>query len=203
MLLICYDKHNKRIACGRYVEVFTVYFKKPGPRNTQATIDLALQTARERGIKHIVVASTSGRTAMLLAHCHDLRVVCVTHVYGFSENGKNEMEEQVRLELQQRGVHVLTTTHVLSGVERGISAQSGGMYPAEIMSNTLRMLGQGTKVCVEIAIMALDTGLIPHGDAVIAIGGTGAGADTAAIVTPAHAQHVFKTKLHEILCKPY
>jgi len=179
-----------------------MYFKKPGPSNTQATIDLALQTAREKRVKHIVVASCSGKTAMLLANCHDLHIVCVTHVYGFSENGKNEMEENVRLELQQKGIHVLSTTHVLSGVERGISTQSGGMYPAEIMSNTLRMLGQGTKVCVEIAIMALDAGLIPHGDAIIAIGGTGKGADTAIVMTPAHAQHVFKTKIHEILCKP-
>ena len=179
-----------------------MYFKKSGPSNTRATIDLALQTARERGIKHIVVASTSGKTAMLLAACRDLRIVCVTHVYGFSENGKNEMEENVRIDLQQQGVHVLSTTHVLSGVERGISTQSSGMYPAEIISNALRMLGQGTKVCVEVAIMALDAGLIPHGDAVIAIGGTGAGADTAVIMTPAHAQHVFKTKIHEILCKP-
>ena len=180
-----------------------MYFQKPGPGNTQATIGLALQTAREKGIQHIVVASCSGRTAKFLTNCHELRIVCVTHVYGFSENGKNEMEESVRLELQQHGMHVLSTTHVLSGVERGISAQSGGMYPAEIMANTLRMFGQGTKVCVEVAIMALDAGLIPYGAAVIAIGGTGKGADTAIIMTPAHAQHVFKTKIHEILCKPY
>ena len=179
-----------------------MYFTKPGPGNTRATIDLTLQTAGEKGIKHIVVASNSGKTALLLAGCPDLNIVCVTHVYGFSENGKNELEESDRLELQRQGVRVLSTTHVLSGVERGISAQSGGMYPAEIISNTLRMLGQGIKVCVEIAIMALDAGLIPHGDAVIAIGGTVAGADTAVIITPAHAQQVFKTKIHEILCKP-
>jgi len=151
----------------------------------------------------VVDTSTDEEAAMLLAGSSDLRIVCVTHAYGYPENGKNKLEESVRLDLQQQGVHVLSTTHVLSGVERGISSQSKGMYPAEIMANTLRMLGEGTKVCVEISIMALDAGLIPHGDAVIAIGGTGTGADTAVIMTPAHAQHVFKTKIHEILCKPY
>ena len=77
------------------------------------------------------------------------------------------------------------------------------MYPAEIMSGTLRMFGQGIKVCVEISIMALDAGAIPHGENVIAVTGTGRGADTAAILTPAHAAKVFKTKIHEIICKPY
>ena len=70
------------------------------------------------------------------------------------------------------------------------------------MAFTLRMLSQGVKVCVEIAIMALDADLIPLGDRIIAIGGTGNGADTATILTPSHAASVFETKIHEILCKP-
>lgn len=51
--------------------------------------------------------------------------------------------------------------------------------------------------------MALDAGAIPHGENVIAVTGTDKGADTAATLTPAHAAKVFKTKIHEIICKPY
>jgi hypothetical protein len=64
------------------------------------------------------------------------------------------------------------------------------------------MLGQGVKVCVEISISALDAGLIPFGKPVITVAGTGRGADTAALLTPAHANAIFETRIHEILCKP-
>lgn len=179
-----------------------MYFGKSGRENTEATIRLALKAAEETGIQSIIVASVTGYTASLLVGTGK-NIVCVTHADGFKEPGVNEMPFEERERLVAAGVKVLTTTHVLSGVERGISTQSGGMYPAEVMANTLRMLGQGAKVCVEIAVMALDAGMIPYGDKVIAIGGTGRGADTAAILTPAHAKEIFNTRIHEIICKPH
>ena len=62
--------------------------------------------------------------------------------------------------------------------------------------------GQGVKVCVEIAVMALDAGLIPHGEEIIVVAGSGRGADTAVIMHPAHANNILETKINEILCKP-
>jgi len=178
-----------------------MYFETAGKGNTQETIQLALQQARACGTRHIVIASKGGESARLLIGA-DCNVVCVTHVNGFEENGKNFMSPEVRGELQGAGIQVLTTSHVLSGVERGISTKFGGIYPAEVMSHTLRMFGQGTKVCVEAAIMALDAGLIPYGERIIAIGGTDRGVDTALVLTPAHAQRVFETRIHEVICKP-
>jgi hypothetical protein len=67
---------------------------------------------------------------------------------------------------------------------------------------SLRILGQGFKVCVEISSMALDAGLIPYGIEVITVGGTGRGADTATVVLPAHSNQFFETKVKEIICKP-
>lgn len=178
-----------------------MYFTANGRKNTEETIRLALGAADGSGIRNIVVASVTGYTASLLCGTGK-NVVCVTHADGYANPGVNELPAGEREKLTRAGVTVLTATHVLSGVERGISTGSGGMYPAEIMSNTLRMLGQGMKVCVEIAIMALDAGAIPYGERIIAIGGTGRGADTAAILTPAHANAVFDTRIHEIICKP-
>jgi len=40
-------------------------------------------------------------------------------------------------------------------------------------------------VCVEIAGMALDAGLVPYGKEIIAVAGSGTGADTAIVITPA------------------
>lgn len=178
-----------------------MYFKKQGSENTSQTLELAVAAARRGQIGHVVVASNSGKTALPLLDA-GLSVVCVTHAYGYPEKGKNEMPDEVRERLQAAGVRVLTTSHVLSGVERGISNRSKGMYPAEIIANALRMFGQGTKVCVEVATMALDAGLIPYGERIVSIGGTGRGADTAVIMTPAHAADFFETFIHEIICKP-
>ena len=93
-------------------------------------------------------------------------------------------------------------TAALSGAERGLSRKYSGIYPVEIVANTLRMLGQGTKVCVEIAMMALDNGAIAYGRQVIAVGGTGRGADTVCRLTPDYTADLLGTRIHEILCKP-
>jgi hypothetical protein len=50
--------------------------------------------------------------------------------------------------------------------------------------------------------MALGAGLIPYGKDVIAIAGTGAGADTAVVVRPAHSRQFFETRVREVICKP-
>jgi hypothetical protein len=178
-----------------------MYWKSAGVANTAGTIDLALKKAATLGINDIVVASGSGKTAILLAE-KAANVVCVTHAYGFEQPGQNEMTDEMRCRLNDQGIKVLTTTHVLSGAERGISRKFGGTYPVEIMAQTLRMFGQGVKVCVEITVMALDAGLIPYDKDIIAIAGTGTGADTAVIIRPAHAATIFDTQIREIICKP-
>lgn len=179
-----------------------MYFNERGKANTEKTVELAIKAAKEKNIKNIVVASCSGDTVKLIKDNKDLNITCVTHAYGFQGSGQNEMSDNVREELKSMGIKVLTTTHVLSGAERGISTKFGGVNPVEIIAHALRMLGQGTKVCVEVAVMALDSGFIPYGEKVIAIGGTGVGADTAVVITPAHANNIFSTKIHEIICKP-
>ena len=178
-----------------------MYFEKAGPVNTTQTIQLALKRAKELDIKHIVVASNTGETAKNLVAC-ELTVVCVTHHVGFAEPGHDEMSAEMKAYLTNEGLKILTTTHLFAGVDRAVRNKFGGVYPAEIMAQTLRILGQGVKVAVEISSMALDAGLIPHGEKVISIGGTGKGADAAIIIKPEHSNHLFETKVLEIICKP-
>ncbi|MDA8334356.1 MAG: hypothetical protein M0Z41_05060 [Peptococcaceae bacterium] len=178
-----------------------MYWPEKGPVNTGPTVELALARAGELGVGHLVVASNSGQTARLLVG-KGFQVVCVTHHVGFTGPGKDEMPGEVRRELADAGVRLLTTTHLLAGVDRGVRNQFGGVYPAEIIAQSLRLLGQGLKVCVEVSVMALDAGLIPAGREVVAVAGTGAGADTAAVILPSHASHFFATRVKEIVCKP-
>ncbi|MBP1765664.1 MAG: hypothetical protein H6Q65_2722 [Firmicutes bacterium] len=173
-----------------------VYWEEAGPQNTDATITAALTAAKEKGISYIVVASTSGDTALKLAEqAAGQQVVCVSHAYGTSEPGVNEMAKEARDRLRNIGVEVYAAAHVLSGAERAISRRFSGAYPVEIVAHSLRMLGQGVKVCVEISIMALDKDIV-------VVAGSGKGADTAVIIRPAHAINLFDTYIKEIICKP-
>ncbi|MGS0765191.1 pyruvate kinase alpha/beta domain-containing protein [Syntrophomonas curvata] len=178
-----------------------MFWEKPGPQNTDATLQAAVKRAGELGLRHLVVASCSGSTALKLPDS-GLDIVCVTHHVGFAGPGQDEMPEQNRQLLLKRGVKILTTTHLLAGVDRSLRKQFGGVYPAEIIAQTLRTLGQGVKVAVEIACMAKDAGLIPHGVEVVSVGGSAQGADAAIVVAPAHSNNFFSTEIREIICMP-
>ncbi|MDD3894671.1 MAG: pyruvate kinase alpha/beta domain-containing protein [Syntrophomonadaceae bacterium] len=181
-----------------------MYWEQTGQINTDNTIKIAAAAAQEHGIDHIVIASNTGATveALLKNDITGINIVAVTHHYGFSAPGECEMSPAVRTDLIQKGIQVYTGTHLFAGVNRGIRNQFGGVYPAEIMAQTLRMFGQGIKVAVEIAVMALDAGLIPYGEDIISIGGTVKGADSAIIIRPAHSNHIFDTTVKEIIAMP-
>ncbi|AHF07689.1 pyruvate kinase alpha/beta domain-containing protein [Desulfitobacterium metallireducens] len=178
------------------------YFEKPGSENSSEVVRLTLKRARELEISTFVVASNSGATAELFLD-QGVQVVCVTHHVGFAGPGVDEMDKERRNSLEERGVKVLTTTHLFAGIDRALRLQNGGLYPAEIVAQTLRLFGPGVKVGIECSVMALDAGLIEFGEKVIAIGGTGRGADSAIVLTPNHSNSFFKTKVHEIICKPF
>ena len=178
-------------------------YSNAGKQNTRGTVELAVARAKALHINHVLVASCSGATAgLVLEMGKGLETVCVTHHNGFQNPGENEMDPLVRQNLIQQGVKLLTATHFFAGADRALRNQFGGVYPAEIMAQTLRIMGQGLKVAVEIAVMALDAGLIPYGQEVVSIGGTVEGADTAIVVLPAHSKNFFKTEVREIICMP-
>jgi len=184
----------------------TTYFVKPGPENTDAAVAAALDRARELGLEDVVAASNTGVTAralldgLALRKMRDVNLVVVTHHVGFRSPGEDEMEPEVRGELARAGARLLTTTHLFGGVERAVTSKFGGLYPGGLIAHTLRLFGQGVKVAVEVAVMALDAGLIPHGRPVMALGGTGRGADTALVVRPSHARTFFESRVVEIVC---
>ena len=182
-----------------------VYFTEPGEKNTVHTLNLAKQRADELGIKDIIIATTRGgtaREAIKIFDAKEYNVIFVTHMAGFRGIGMQEFPDDLKKELISKGYKVLTCMHALSGVERAYRKKYGYLGPAEIMAITLRLFGEGTKVCVEIVLMAADAGLISMENDVIAIAGTGIGADTAFVIKPAHTSNVFDLTVREIICKP-
>jgi hypothetical protein len=182
----------------------TIYFDKPGPANTERTLEIVAKKASESGISTILVASTTGETGLkALEKIQGKNVVVVTHSTGFKEPNLQELREENRVAIESRGGKILTCMHAFGGPNRAIRIKLGTYALDEIVAYVLRTLGQGFKVCVEISLMAADAGLVKVGEPCIAVGGTGRGADTAVVLSPANAQNFLDIKIHEILCKPY
>jgi len=179
------------------------YFKKPGPSNTAHTLEVARERADQLGVKTILVATTSGETGVQAAEqFQDYDVIVVTHSTGFREVNVQELTEENRAAIEAAGAKLLTCQHALGGVNRAVRKKLGTYLTDEIIAYTLRIFGQGVKVCAEIAMMVADAGLVRVGEPCIAIGGTGQGADTAVVLIPANAQQFFDMRVMEILAKP-
>ena len=179
-----------------------MYFDRPGKDNTDQVLTLAAGRAKALSINEVVVATTTGDTANRAVEIFDgPKITAVTYHSGFKEPFKNEMSADGRAELQNKGVTVVAASHALSGVERAIANKHSGVYPVLIIADTLRLFGQGIKVAVEVSVMAADAGALSGND-IIAIGGSGRGADAALVLKPAHQNNFFDMRIREIICKP-
>jgi len=196
------------------MELKTVYFEKPGKENTEEVFRIAKQRAKELHINTILVASTTGVTAVKAMEVFNgMRVIVITHSTGYKEPDFQEFTEENRKIVESKGGIILTATHAFGGLGRAMRQsdipQATATYVIEdIVATTLRVFGQGMKVVCEIATMAADSGLVRTDEDVIAIAGTGVsdwgrGADTAVVLQPNNAHFFFNTRVKEILCKPH
>lgn len=180
-----------------------LYFPKPGPENTHHVLSMAAIRSEELGIENIVVATTSGETGLAAAKIfHSKNLVIVTHSTGFLRPDFQELNPELRQEIEQLGGKILTCQHAFGGVARAVRKKFGTYELEELMAYTLRIFGEGVKVAIEIALMAADAGLISTRDLCLSVGGTDRGADAALILRPANAQNFFNMRVVEILAKP-
>jgi len=181
------------------------YFEKGGSGNTKETVRLAKERATELGIRDVVVASSHGGTAIEVAKAFrglSVNIVAVTICEGYRDQGWTMTEEE-RKKLVESGVKVLTGIHALGDdVGSAFTEKRGGTTVNEVVRDTLYRFSQGMKVAVEIALMASDAGLIPVDKEVIAIAGSGEGADPAILIQPAYPRKFHDLKIKEIIAKP-
>jgi len=186
------------------MELKTTYFENPGRENTEEVLRIVRQRAKELGIKTIVVASTVGDTAVKATEVFSgFKVIAVSHVAGFRAPNSQEFTEENRKIVESRGGIVFTTTHLFSGLSAAMRKKFNTYVIGDIVANTLRIFGQGMKVVCEITATAADGGLVHTDEDIIAIGGTGRGADTAVVLRPVNSNDFFDLKVKEILCKPH
>ncbi|MBD3194956.1 MAG: hypothetical protein GF317_07880 [Candidatus Lokiarchaeota archaeon] len=186
----------------------STYFEKQGPENSDKALNIAKKNADKLGIKDIIVASTTGTTAEKLSNYFnpvEFNLVVVTHSYYFTGTKlRQEFDEEKMKKLKSEGLKFLIATHSMSGVERALRIKRQPWMPVDLIAKLIRdQFSQGTKVCIEIATMAVDAGLIPDLDRdIICIGGTGRGADTVCLIKPAPTSEFNNLRVKAIFCKP-
>ncbi len=180
------------------MESEVVYYESVRTDNTETTFDLVRKKLNTSGIKKLVLASTTGVTAKKAVDFFkemDVKIVVVAHQYGFLRETNRFPQELVKT-IRKAGHEVHFGTMLFHTEDF-----YGSSIPT-IMANLLRCFSQGTKVCFEIALMATDAGLLASGEKVIAIAGTGRGADTALVMQAASSRNLKRLKVNEIVCKP-
>lgn len=186
----------------------TYYFDRPGPENTADAARFAVERARDLGLRKVVVASTSGQSALIFLESlkgTGLDLVVVTHVVGFSKPGEWEFSPAAADTLRKGGATIVTGTHALSGLERAISRSQriGGGSRTEAIAEALRRtIAIGLKVAVECVLIATDQGVLRIDEEVIAAGGTNSGTDTVCVIRPSHTSSFFDLQVREIICMP-
>jgi hypothetical protein len=183
-----------------------VYFEKPGRVNTLQVLSLVKERAQARGIQKVVLASVRGEAARAAVQAFEgsgLKLVVIPWQFGFGLKGnrgdRQPFPRELVTDLEGKGHKVHFGTMLFH------TENLYGTKTPEAMGNLLRIFGQGTKVCVEIIMMATDGGCIEAGEKVIAVASTGSGgggADTALVATAAPSTDVTRLCVHEIVCKP-
>jgi hypothetical protein len=183
----------------------TVYFEKPGKANTEACLDIVLNEVEENGYKNVVVASTTGETGIMFSEAlkgSGVNLIVITHSAGFKEPNTMEMPAEARQRILDEGATVFTGPMVTHSLDTAFTGKFSGSNLSQVVAESLRRFGQGTKVCCECVMMATDGGLLPEGVETLAVAGTARGADTVLVVRATASKRFLDLKVHELLAKP-
>ncbi len=181
----------------------TTYFTQTGKDNTRKVLELASARMKSLQLKKAVVSTTQGYSGVEAAGFFSAdQLICVSHVTGFSQPNEQQITPENREWLYAQGIPLVTAAHPFSGVNKALYAKMGMAQPSDVMANVLRIFSQGVKVCIEIAMMAADAGLLNVGELVLSMAGSSQGLDTAIVIQPAYSHTFFDIKFVELICIP-
>ena len=210
-----------------------IAFERPGPVNTERIVDIVEHISAT--CEYIVVASITGDSAVKVASRIKSKTVCVTcpqgmcwEVDGMNSGSFNdipelksirdqwdrqnlkkvpmEITEDNRARLQDLSVKIVRGTIPFFGPSFSIRLHLNQMTSLDIIAKTLELISTGTLVCMECVLMAVDSGVVPEGEKVMALAGTERGLDTAWIVRSSSSANMFHPakgfRFIELLAKP-
>jgi len=188
-----------------------MYFRYCGEINTEKVLHMVKRRCKETGINKVVIASETGRSALKALDVlgKKSKIIVVTHFPAatWGPKGKipiglkrKEYKETLK-KLTENGVKIVQATRPLAPPSRYI----GWNYPTPegVIDKTLELFGAGTKIAVEVVVMATDAGEVDEGEELVSCAGTFKGLDTALIVRTAYSMNFFKEfEVREIVAKP-
>lgn len=202
-------KYNKSAGTDREKMESVKYFSRSGEQNTEKVLDMSFAKALKKNINNILIATTRGNTLIQAAEKRenneeykDIKLFGMTLQAGvweeYSPPDWDKIEKAGKMD-----VKVITCTHALMGnIASSIKNKFGGLPPSELIAYTYYTFSHGTKVAVEISLNAVDAGIIPENERVIAIAGRNEGADTAILLKAVSTVNFFDLRINEFICKP-
>lgn len=170
---------------------------------TKEVLKIAEEYAEDNEISNVVIATTRGETGVEATDVFsdDINLVAVTHSTGFREEDEQELKEENRKIMEENGIEIFTGPMPFHSWNDYYRKEKGSIMTPSIIADTLRLFGQGAKVCIEIGSMATDAGLVPP-EPVLAVAGTGYGADTVLLVEGKNSRRFFDMKVKDVIAKP-
>lgn len=189
------------------------YFEEPGKQNTEHVLEAVAKRVAEGGISKVVVASTSGETALAFARAlpGKAEIICVSEAPFRREWDEAWpcLDEKNREALEKLGATVITNVpYVFHDSIVEVARWGAGASAERLVKETLYCFGQGLKVAVEVALIAVSCGFLPPFQDVIAVGGSGRGADTAIVMRATYPACMFdkdpakRLEVREIVAMP-
>jgi len=189
-----------------------VWFRYCGEINTEKVLRAVKQRCEEMRLTKVVVASETGRSALKaldVLRGTNIKLIIVTHypttTWGPKGNipiGLKRKEYQQTLTwLIENGVKVVQATRPFAPPSRSVDWNFP--TPEAVIDKTLEIFGAGTKIAIEAAVMAADSGEVDEGEEIVSCAGTFKGLDTALVVKTAYSMNFFKKfVVEEIIAKP-
>lgn len=188
------------------------YFDEPGDQNTDDVVEAVKKRVELTGIQHVVVASTSGETALKFARAlkGKARVICVSEAPYRREWGQKWpcLKPEYWKELRELNVTVIDKVAYVFHNSVLEGSKWATIFPELLVKETLYSFGQGLKVAVEVVLTAVACGYLKPYQDVIGVGGSEKGADTAAIIRATYPATFFskdskkRLEIREIIAMP-
>ena len=187
-------------------------FDESGEENTQWVIEAVSQRLEVGGIRQVIIASTSGETAVAFARSlkGKAELICVSEAPYRREWGEEWpcLKQEFRQELESLGVNIMDNVPYVFHNSVMEAARWPNTSPERLVKETLYCFGQGMKVAVDVALTAVSCGYVAPYQDVIGVGGSGKGADTAIILRATYPASLFdkdpakRLEIKEIIAMP-